>query len=61
MRLVEEDFAWMTTPLLWATHPFIRGRTVGILAGGNQPEGPTHCVVAHVGAMREFFFEPGVG
>ena len=61
MRLLEEDFAWMTTHLLWATHRFTRGRTVGILEGGYQPEVLAHCVAAHVGAMCEFFSGQEVG
>jgi acetoin utilization deacetylase AcuC-like enzyme len=53
MRLVEDDYAWMTARLLEVAERFAHGRVVSCLEGGYNLSALGRSVVAHVKALVE--------
>lgn len=48
MRLVEDDFAWITAQVMQATQLSAHGRAVSLLEGGYTPEVLARSVAAHI-------------
>ncbi len=52
MRLVEDDYAWVTGALTALAERHAQGRIVSMLEGGYDLEALRECAVAHVDELR---------
>jgi acetoin utilization deacetylase AcuC-like enzyme len=53
LRLVEDDYAWLTRELCGLADRHACGRLVSVLEGGYDLGALGRCAVAHVGALRQ--------